>query len=498
MAAVKAASGGRGSLTNDDLLPVPAERRTWTWVNFTTVWMGMVHNIVAYTTAAGLIALGLSAGEALAAVVVANLFLVAGMWLNGAVGTKYGVPFPVIMRACFGHRGAQLPVVVRAAVAMFWFAVQTYAGSLAINAIFGLLIPGWGSLTTSILGMPLNVAASFVAYWALHAWVISHGMSRVKHFELWAGPLVILLALGLIVWAISRAHGLGPLFAQPGKLHGGAFWAVFFTSVAGMIGTWSTLVLNIPDFTRFGASQRDQVIGQGIGLPLTAIIFAFMSILITSGTVIAFGHPIADPVALLTRFHNPVVLVLGGGALVVATLSVNIAANVVSPAYDLVNLFPKKLNFVRAGILSTILAAGFAPWMWFRHAVVIFGILNVIGGTLGPVAGVMLTDYYIVHRRQYDTDALYSTNGAYSYTNGWNLRGLAALGVGLVASLIGNIVPPLKPLANYAWFIGLGTAAIIHVALSYKPLGAPSTVTPSSTSDPTAWNPALGQEASQA
>lgn len=469
MAAVAIEAVQPSSLANDDLVPVPPERRTWTWVNYTTVWMGMVHNIVAYTTAAGLIALGLSAGAALAAVVIANLFLVAGMWLNGAIGAKYGIPFPVIMRACFGHKGAQLPVVVRAVVAMFWFAVQTYAGSLAINAIMSLLVPGWSSLGAYILGMPVNVGLSFVAYWALHAWVISHGMSRVKHFELWAGPLVIVLAIGLIIWAVGRAHGLGPLFAQRSHLHGAAFWAVFMTAVTGMIGTWSTLVLNIPDFTRFGATQRDQVVGQGIGLPLTAILFAFMSILITSGTVIAFGHPIADPVELLTRFHNPLVLLFGGGALVVATLSVNIAANVVSPAYDLVNLFPRKLTFVRAGILSTVLATGFAPWLWFRHAVVIFGILNVIGGALGPVAGIMLADYYVVRRRRYDVDALYSATGTYAYTDGWNLRALAALGVGIVISLIGNVVPPLKPLADYGWFIGLGTAGLAHVLLSYKP-----------------------------
>lgn len=487
-------------LKNDDLTPVPVEGRTWSWVNYTTVWMGMVHNIVAYTTAAGLIALGLSAVQALAAVVLANLFLVAGMWLNGAIGTKYGIPFPVIMRACFGYRGAQLPVVVRALVAMFWFAVQTYAGSLAINAIFSVLIPGWSTINASVLGMPLNVALSFVVYWALHAWVISHGMSRVKHFELWAGPLVIVLAIGLIIWAIGRAHGLGPLFAQPGHLHGGAFWAVFFTSVAGMIGVWSTLVLNIPDFTRFGRSQRDQLIGQGIGLPITAIIFAFMSILITSGTVIAFGHPIADPVALLTRFHNPLVLVLGGSALVVATLSVNVAANVVSPAYDLVNLFPRHLSFVKAGILSTILAVGFAPWLWFHHAVVVFGILNIIGGTLGPVAGVMLADYYIVRRRHYNVEALYSTTGEYSFMSGWNLRGLAALAVGLVLSLIGNVVPALKPLSDYGWFIGLGVSALVHSVISYSSVGGDAIASVAVESDITGhWDHgALGPEPSQA
>jgi NCS1 family nucleobase:cation symporter-1 len=273
------------------------------------------------------------------------------------------------------------------------------------------------------------------------------------------------MMLVLVVWAITKAHGLGPLFDQPSKLHGAAFWALFGTSVTGLIGTWSTLVLNIPDFTRFSRSQRDQVIGQTIGLPITTLFFAFMSILITSGTVVAFGKPIADPVQLLIAFNNPFVLIFGGLALLIATLSVNIAANVVSPAYDLVNLFPRRLDFVKAGIISTVLAVVFVPWLWFDQAARVYNVLNVIGGALGPVAGIMLADFFFVRRRTYDLDAFYERHGEYAYDRGVNPRAIIALVVGLLSGLVGHIVGSLDSLNDYSWFIGLVVGGLVYLAL---------------------------------
>ncbi|MCL6577746.1 MAG: NCS1 family nucleobase:cation symporter-1 [Kyrpidia sp.] len=431
-----------------------------------TVWMGMVHNIVAYETAGSLLGLGMSVWQALATVVVANVILILAMWVNSVAGAKYGIPFPVLVRASFGHQAAQIPVLIRAFVAIFWFAVQSWAGSKAVGAVLGLLIPGWAALgDVHVLGMGLNDALAYAVFWVLHAYVISHGMERVKFFELWAGPLVIVLGLGLVTWALVAAHGVGPLFAEPSKLTNGQFWHVFFLSVTGLIGVWATLVLNIPDFTRFARSQKDQVVGQAIGLPGTAIVFAVMSIIITSGTIVVFGRPIWDPVELLKQFHNPVILILGSFSLLVATLSVNVAANVVSPAYDLINLFPKKLNFVKAGMLSIVIALFFAPWLWFDNANTIFAILGAIGGTLGPVAGIMIGDFYFVRRRNCDMAAFYSRNGPYSYSNGWNFRALVAMGIGTILSLIGLFVPPLSGLYAYSWFLGVGAGLIVYVFL---------------------------------
>lgn len=245
------------SLYNEDLAPLQKEKRNWNWLNYTTVWMGMVHNIVAYETAGSLLGLGMSVWQALATVITANIILIIAMWLNSAAGAKYGIPFPVLIRASFGYKGAQLPIIIRAFVAIFWFAVQAYLGSKAVGAVLGALIPGWNSLSSvHFLGLGLNDALAVGLFWILHAWVISHGMERVKFFELWAGPLVIVLGLALVIWSISVSNGLGPLFDEPSQLTGGAFWAAFGISVTGLIGTWATLILNIPDFTRFARSQK--------------------------------------------------------------------------------------------------------------------------------------------------------------------------------------------------------------------------------------------------
>ncbi|WP_035323797.1 NCS1 family nucleobase:cation symporter-1 [Peribacillus kribbensis] len=454
------------SLYNDDLAPVPKEKRTWGWVSYSMIWMGMVHNIVSYELAGSLIAMGMSVWQALGAVLLSNVALIAAIWLNSAAGTKYGLPFPVLIRASFGYKGAHIPVLIRAFVAIFWFAVQTYAGSKAVGAVIGVIYPGWQSLSHySFLGMAVNDWIGFGTFWLLHAWVISHGMERVRRFEMWAGPLVIILGLGLVYWAVDTANGFGPLFAVPHTLSGGEFWKNFFLSVTGMIGVLATLVLNIPDLTRFSRSQKDQLIGQGIGLPLMMTFFAFMSIMITAGTIIAFGKPITDPVALLTQFDNPIVVLLGAFSLLIATLSVNVVANVVSPAYDLINLIPSKLNFVKAGLISIVIGLFFAPWLWFNNANSIFTIVGAIGGMLGPVSGIMIVDYFIIRKKQYDLNSFFIKEGQYSYNNGWNPRAFLATVIGVIVALIGLFVPSLASLYTYNWFLGIAVGGLSYYLL---------------------------------
>ncbi|NRF94634.1 NCS1 family nucleobase:cation symporter-1 [Paenibacillus frigoriresistens] len=462
------------SLYNEDLAPVPTERRTWSWLNYTTIWMGMIHNIVSYELAASLLGMGMTVWQALGAVIFSNVVLIAAIWLNSVAGTKYGLPFPVLIRAAFGYKGAHVPVMIRAFVAIFWFAVQTYAGSKAVGAVIGVLWSGWATLGSfSFLGMGLNDWISFGVFWLLHAWVISHGMERIRHFEMWAGPLVIVLGLGLVVWAINVAHGVGPLFSIPGKLSGEAFWQSFFLSVTGMIGVLATLVLNIPDLTRFSRSQKDQVIGQAIGLPVMMTFFAFMSIMITAGTIIAFGKPITNPVELLVHFNNPIVILLGAFSLLVATLSVNVVANVVSPAYDLANLMPSKVNFVKGGMISIVIGLFFAPWLWFHNAGTIFNIFGAIGGTLGPVSGIMLVDFFIIKRGHYDVNSFFVKDGQYQFTNGWNVRAYVALFIGIVFALIGLVVPSLHDLYTYNWFVGIFVGALVYFLLMRSAVSQP-------------------------
>lgn len=456
-------SSGDPSLTNNDLAPVEKKDKNWSWVNMSTVWMGMVHNIVAYEAAAGLIAMGMSAIEAILCVGVAYFALFIAMWFNARAGTKYGIPFCVIIRSSFGPVGAQFPVIVRAFVAIFWCSIQLYAGSQAINAIMGTLISGWSSLSYEIAGMALNGWLSMMAFWIMTALVLNHGVKRVKNFELVAGPLVILVAALAVVWAIKVEGGLGPIFQAPSHLSsglGGMF--EFAVGASGILGIWTTFAVNIPDLSRFVKSERDQVLGQLVGLPITALIFTAMSVIVTSATQTLYGHAIWDPVTLLETINNPVITIIGGITIIIATISVNIAGNILPAAFDLVNFFPKYLHFVKAGVAVMVIALFFAPWLWFQNAGTIFEALGMIGGLLGPVTGIMLADYYYVRKQSYNVLSLYLRPEKLG-RSGINMAGIIALIVGGIFSLIGFFFSPLHILSEFSWFVGMGVGASAYI-----------------------------------
>lgn len=454
------------SLYNEDLAPIPTERREWSWVNMATIWMGMVHNIVVYEAAAGLMALGFSAWECLEVVAVAYFILFVTMWFNARAGTRYGIPFCVLIRASFGPVGAQVPVVLRGFCAIFWFSVQAYAATQAVDAIIGTVWPLWDQAATVILGMTIHRWGAMAIVWVLHAWVMNHGVKRIGHFELFAGPAVIVVGAMATIWGLRAGHGPGPLFALPSRLHGWHFVLAFAEGVTGMIGMWATFAVNIPDLSRFVRSQRDQVLGQAIGLPLTALIFTPMAIITTSATILIFGHPIWNPVELLLALHHPIITVFGGAVIVLATLSVNVVANIMPACYDLINIAPTHLNFRRSSFLVLLLGLFFVPWMWFREAESIYHVLDVISGLLGPVTGIMLADYYVLRRQTLDVDDLYRHEGRYRGHNGWNPPAIVAFVIGGMAANLGLVSPALSWITSVSWFVGLAVATVLYLALA--------------------------------
>ncbi|MCL8208318.1 MAG: NCS1 family nucleobase:cation symporter-1 [Actinomycetia bacterium] len=457
------------ALANQDLRPVPVRQRTWTWYNFMAVWMGMIHNIFNYEVAASLIAVGMGVWQAILTILTGNVLLLVVLYLNGRLGRRYGTPFPVVARAPFGVLGANIPALVRALVAIGWFGIQAYLGSTALNALLAAVFPWWGAMSAHIsgVGLPLNGLISVLIYWCLFVLVVNHGMETVRRFEGWAGPVVLVVALGLIVWAVSVAHGFGPLFAQKSKFTSfGAFLPAYFAGVTSIMGTWATLGLNIPDFTRFARSDRDQIIGQALGLPLATLVFSFMSILITSGTIVAFGSAIWDPVTLIQKFHNPLVIILGAAALTVATLSVNVAANIVSPAYDLSNLLPRRIDFRTGAILTIVIALVMMPWRLLANPTAIFDLLGWSGGFIAPATAILLVDCWVRRRGHLDVAQLYRRNGIYEYLNGFNWWAVAILVVGMLLSNIGSVVPGLKALYTYSYFVGFAFAFLAYWGLT--------------------------------
>jgi len=453
-------------LYNEDLAPVPLGRRNWTTYNYAALWISMAHCIPTYMLASGLLASGMSWSQALVTILLGNTIVLIPILLNSHPGTKYGIPFPVFARAAYGTLGSNVPALMRALVACGWFGIQAWIGGEALNTFFKTISPGWPSLLgAGFLGHATTEWVSFLTFWGLNVFIIYRGMDLVREVENWAAPFVLVMTAALLGWAIWRANGLGPLLSQPGKFQTfAAFWPVFVPSLTAMIGFWATLSLNMPDFTRFGRSQREQAVGQVVALPTTMSVFAAMGVMITSATTIIYGQAIWDPVQLVGRFTSPLVVAISMFTVVVATIAVNIAANVVSPANDFANAFPRYISFKTGGLITGIVGIVIQPWKLLADASgYIYTWLLGYSGGLGSIAGVLIADYWIVRRRELALEDLYLHDGVY---RGWNVRAIVATAAGCALAWGGLVFEPLKPLYDYAWFVGFFAAGGVHVALA--------------------------------
>ncbi|PYR60537.1 MAG: nitrate reductase [Acidobacteria bacterium] len=464
-------------LYNEDLAPVPIARRTWTTYNYAALWISMAHCIPTYMLASGLIAEGMNWWQALVTVLLGNTIVLIPILLNSHPGTKYGIPFPVFARAAYGTIGSNVPALMRALVACGWFGIQAWIGGEALNTFFTSVIPGWPSLLGAGFGGHTTTEwISFLLFWGMNIYIIYRGMDLLWRVENWAAPFVLVMTAALLAWAVWRAHGLGPLLAEPGRFTTfPSFFKVFVPSLTAMIGFWATLSLNMPDFTRFGRSQREQIVGQVVALPTTMFVFAAMGVLITSATAIIYGEMIWDPVKLIGRFGDPIVIAISMFTAVVATLAVNIAANVVSPANDFANAFPRVISFKVGGLITGILGIVIQPWRLLADpSGYIFSWLLGYSGGLGSIAGVLIADYWIVRRHSLALEDLYLTRGRYRYAHGWHWSAIVATAAGCAAAWGGLVIPAMRPLYDYAWFVGFGVAAGVYVTLARRPTRTPA------------------------
>ena len=450
-------------LINKDIAPTKISQRTWGTYNIAALWIGMSVCIPTYMLASGLIAGGMNWWQALMTITLGNVIVLIPMVLNAHAGTKYGIPFPVLARASFGTLGSNVPALLRAVVACGWFGIQTWIGGQALNSMIILLLPQWAIFEW-------GPAVGFLIFWAMNVYFIVKGTESIRWLESASAPFLILVGLGLLAWAYVRGGGWGPILSQPSKFQtAGEFWRFFVPSLTGMVGFWATLSLNIPDFSRYAKSQRAQMLGQAIGLPPTMALYSFIGVAVTSATVLIFGEAIWDPVVLLSKFENPVVILLALISLLVATLTTNIAANVVSPANDFANLLPKKISFKTGGLITAVLGIVMMPWKLLSdYGTYIFGWLIGYSSFLGPIAGVLIADYFLVRKQKLNVHDLYVRGGEYEFTGGFNMKAIYALAAGVVVALIGLQVEPLRFLYDYAWFVGFAVAFVVYAAVMKK------------------------------
>lgn len=465
-------------LSNPDLAPTRPDQRTWSTWHIAALWVGMAVCIPTYTLAAGMIDQGMAWWQAVLTVMLGNLIVLVPMVLNGHPGAKYGIPFPVLMRASFGTRGANLPAMLRALVACGWFGIQTWIGGAAIYQV--LIALGWidaaaeATRALPLLGISAWQVLCFLAFWAVNLHFIWYGMNSIKWLESWAAPFLLIAGLALLIWAMVKVGDVATLFSQGSKFKtSGELWRVFFPQLTAMVGFWATLSLNIPDFTRYARDQRSQLAGQAIGLPTTMTLFCFIGIAVTQATVIIFGKAIWDPVELVGRLGSTPVIIISLVALSLATLSTNIAANVVSPANDFANLWPRRISFRTGGLITAVIGVAMMPWYLYNNlGAYIFTWLIGYSALLGPIAGIMLCDYYLLRKTRLNADALYNPDGEYAYgKSGVNWRAIVALTLAVAPNLPGFINSATNTelfprvfdrVYGYAWFVGLAIAAAVY------------------------------------
>jgi NCS1 family nucleobase:cation symporter-1 len=463
------------ALINPDLAPVPPERRTWTWWHIASLWIGMAICIPTYTLASGLVDQGWTWQAAVGAVVLGNLVVLLPIALNSHAGTRYGIPFPVLARASFGVFGANVPALLRALVACGWFGIQTWIGGWAIYKLIEAIWPGIATLPQllpAFVGLNTGEFLCFMLFWAMNVWIVQRGMDSIKFLETWGSPVLLAVGAALFIWAWLRAGGIGPMLQNPPDARGG--WSsIFGAGLTSAVAFWGTMALSIPDFSRYAKSQRDQVLGQAVGLPVTMALFAFIGAAVTSATVVIFGMRIADPVALLARIGGPLMIILSMAGLTLATLTTNIAANIVAPANAFSNLAPHRISFKQGAIITAVIGIAMMPWRLYNDAAAyIFTWLIGYGALLGPIAGIMIADYFLLRHGALVVEDLYRRGGVYEYSAGVNRVAIAAfvLGVapslpGFIAALQGTSAPGIfSGLYNWAWFVGFLVAAAVHIA----------------------------------
>jgi NCS1 family nucleobase:cation symporter-1 len=448
------------SLSNRDLSPTTREQRTWGFYNYTALWFSMCMEITTYQLASSLIAKGMDWKQAIGTVLLGNLIVLVPLLLNAHAGAKYGIPFPVFIRAPFGVRGANLAAILRAVVACGWFGIQSWIGGTAIHAMLAVI---WPSVQTNngILW------ACFLGFWLLNMAVVWRGVESIRHLQAFGAPFMFVMAAALLVWVRIKAGSFGSMLSTPSQFHStGEFARVFFPSLTAMVGYWSTLALNIPDFTRYSKSQSSQSWGQAFGLPVAMVLYTFVGIAVTSASTVLFGHPIWNPIELIGAFHEPVVAFIALIAILVATLNVNIGANVVSPSNDFSNLYPSLISFRTGGLITGFLGLAMCPWKLLATPdAYIFGWLVGYSGLLGPVAGIMVADYFLIRKTELDVNSLYHREGVYYYTKGINPRAMIALVAGAAIALVGLAVDRLHFLYDYAWFAGFFMAGAVYLVL---------------------------------
>lgn len=458
------------TLYNNDLAPTTKKGRTWSSYSIFTLWANDVHSLGNYAFAIGLFALGLGGWQILLALAFGAVLLFGLLNFSGFMGEKTGVPFPVMSRIAFGIRGAQIPALLRGAVAIAWFGIQTYLASVVLVVMVLALAPGAAAINNNhFLGLSTLGWICFVSLWAIQLVIVSYGMEMIRKYEAFAGPVILITMGALAIWMFIEAGG--SIAWSTGETKTGIdMWVGILGGGALWVSIYGTFVLNFCDFTRSAVSKKSIVRGNFFGIPLNMLLFGVIVVVLTGAQFKIDGTIITSPSDVVEAIPNTLLLILASLALLILTIAVNLMANFVAPIYALTNLFPKHLNFRRAGLISGFIGLIILPWNLYNSPTVITYFLGGLGALLGPLFGIIMADYWILRRAKVNVPDLYrvSPKGTYYFTRGVNMRAVIALAVSSIAALILAFNPALHAVSAFAWFIGSGLGAIVYLAIAKR------------------------------
>lgn len=475
--------GAHPKLYNHDLAPTAPEGRTWGVFSLFAMWMSDVHSVGGYTFAASLFFLGLTGWQVLISMTIGITAVYFLMNLIGRPSQRYGIPFPVMARVSFGVMGANLAAIVRGVVGIVWYGVQTYFASKAVQVLIITLAPSAIDLThNNIIGLSTLAWFSFLFMWLFQLIIFLSGMERIRRFIDFCGPVVYVVMLALAVWMLWQT-GFSSLSLQlsPPAASNAATIGVMANAAMLIVAYFSALLLNFGDFARFAKSEDAMKAGNLLGLPVNFLVFSIITVIVTAGTLNVFGEAIMDPVLIVEKIGNPIVVIVGSITFIVATMGINIVANFVSPAYDISNLNPERINFKMGGLITSILSVLVCPWLFVASPSAITLFVSIFGSTLGPMFGIMVADYYLVRKQIVRVDDLYtmSPSGAFHYDGGWNSRALIALALSGVLSIGLSLLGAYGLILNvgdWGWLIGACVGGTIYRALSKEQDSVPIVV----------------------
>jgi NCS1 family nucleobase:cation symporter-1 len=459
-------------LTNEDLAPL--HKQSWRSYNIFAFWMSDVHSVGGYVTLGGLFALGITAWQVLVSLIIGIVIVMVFANLVAKPSQKTGVPYPVINRAIFGVKGANIPAIVRGLIAVAWYGVQTYLAAESLNIVFLKFIPGSEALLVpTFLGLNALGWISYAILWVAQAALFWRGMETIRRFIDFAGPAVYVVMVALAVYLVVKAGGIGAIDLN---LHSGAALSlgasipIMIGAIALTVSYFSGPMLNFGDFARYGKSYAAVKRGNLLGLPLNFLFFSILTVVCAAATVPVFGKLITDPIETVQAIDTPFVILLGGLTFVTATVGINIVANFISPAFDFSNVSPQKISWRMGGMIAAVGSVILTPWNWYNNDAAIQYSLGILGSLIGPLFGILIAGYYIGAKQRIAVDDMYTLapTGRYWYRNGFNPNAVIAIIAAGVPTILGTL---FLHTGNFSWFIGCGLGfAIFAVLERVRPL----------------------------